>query len=189
MTERRRVPISRQTGEPILPEDELSASPPEPCTCPRLERDDWDEVESDWGDIAFVKTYSKAVMGVPVAFNSLRERLTKRADELDVTIPVDAMMLLGAGRFRRPVLLEVEAAGRNAKDIERPGGIAYTRLRPAPYGSMQKIVDETRSEAEARYGRAPDELYVWYLTCKWCSAELEYETLFVAHYATPPAMA
>ncbi|MCK9517971.1 MAG: hypothetical protein M0R74_02920, partial [Dehalococcoidia bacterium] len=98
------------------------------------------------------------------------------------TVPEDAMFLLGAGRFRRPVLLEVEDPKPGAKDVVRPGGFAYTRLVSAPWGEMQKAVDTTESIAREKYGRKPNDLWVWYLTCRECSQERNFETLFVAHF-------
>ncbi|MBA4180606.1 MAG: hypothetical protein C0506_08475 [Anaerolinea sp.] len=104
-----------------------------------------------------------------------------------MTVPADAMVLLGAGRFRRTIMLEVEGAEAPTKGVERPGGIAYTRLRPAPWGDMRRVVEETKAQARERYGRGPDEMYVWYLTCRICSNERDFETLFVAHYKQLPA--
>ena len=63
-----------------------------------------------------------------------------------------------------------------------PGGVAWTRLLPAPWGRMRALMGETKRLARERYGRAPDSVWVWYLTCRVCSAEREFETLFVAHY-------
>lgn len=154
---------------------------PQGCGCPQLDPEDWHEVESDWSDIAFVRTSTTAVMGVPVGFAGIREELEKKAAKAGASVPADAMFLLGAGRFRRPVLLEIEepAAG---KDVVHPGGFAYTRLVPAPWGDMQKVVDSTEAVATEKYGRKPDDLWVWYLTCRACSNERNFETLIVAHF-------
>lgn len=157
-------------------------APPSDCDCPRLDHGDWDRVESDWSDIAFVKTATNAVLGVPVGFDVKRKELTAKAAKAGATVPADAMMLLGAGRFRRPMMLEIEDAPEKAKGIQRPGGLVYTRLLSAPWGAMQKMVDETETEAAEKYGRKPDALWVWYLTCRQCSKEREFETLILAHY-------
>jgi hypothetical protein len=139
-------------------------------------------VESDWSDIAFLKTHARAVMGVPVGFSAARDELEGRAKSLGLTIPEDGMLLLGSGRFRRPILLEVEGARENTPGVERPGGIAFSRLVPAPMGEICKAVDETREIARDKFGREPAAVLVWYLTCRMCSAERDYETLVVAHY-------
>jgi hypothetical protein len=48
---------------------------------------------------------------------------------------------------------------------------------------VKKLAGETRSIAAGRYGRPPDGLWLWYLTCRECSGERDFETLFFAHYA------
>lgn len=169
---------------PVRKEDVIEEAPagPSDCDCPRLDPEDWDAVENDWSDITFVKTSTSAVLGVPVGFDSSREELRKKAAKAGATVPEDAMLLIGSGKFRRPILLEVEGAAEGAKDIERPGGIAFTRLVPAPWGELPKVVERTRKEAQEKYGRDPDALWVWYLTCRQCSRERNFETLIVAHY-------
>lgn len=161
----------------------------ESCDCPVLDAEDWDAVESDWSDIQFVKVNAKALLGVPLGFEGLRDRLRAAADEAGATIPTDAMLLLGEGRFLRPVMLEVEGADTGAGGVILPGGVAYTRLMPAPWGDMAKRAATARNEARERFGRDPDDFWLWYLTCKTCSADREYETLFVAHYASDPVAA
>src|SRR5690606_19246228 len=118
------------------------------------------EVESDWSDIAFVKGATNAVMGVPVGFGGIRGELERKAAKAGARIPDDPMLLLGSGRFRRPVLLEVEDAPPGAKDIVHPGGFAFSRLVPAPWGEMQKVVDQTEAIAAEKYGRKPDSVWV-----------------------------
>lgn len=152
------------------------------CNCPELDREDWHEVESDWSDIAFVKGSTNAVLGVPLGFGGIRGELERKAARAGAKVPEDPMFLLGAGRFRRPVMLEVEDAPRGAKDIVFPGGFAFSRLVPAPWGEMQKVVDQTEAIATEKYGRKPDDMWVWYLTCRECSAARNFETLIVAHY-------
>lgn len=183
MAKTRRVPVNQKARrqEPA-PTEPLPAT----CDCPRLERDDWHEVESDWSDAQFVQTTIPAVLGVPVRFRSVRERLERIAADLGATVPEDAMLLLGPGRFRRRVLLEVEGAQSGAKGLFEPGGIAYSRLVPAPWGRMRAALNETVAMARERYGRPPENVFMWYLTCSVCSGEREFETLFVAHYAATP---
>ena len=156
------------------------------CDCPRLDRDEWHEVESDWSDIAFVKIGMNAVVGVPIGYAGAKDQLIRKAAKAHATIPDDPMVLLGEGAMRRPVMLEVEDIPEAAKDIERPGGVAFTRLVPAPLGQMKHAVAETKSVAKARYGREPDTIWVWYLTCRVCSSEREFETLILAHYRVSP---
>ena len=155
---------------------------PAECDCPRLEPDDWHEVESDWSDITFLKASTGAVLGVPTGYDSVRTALLERAAKLGASVPEDAMLLLGSGRFRRSVLLEVENLPEGAKDVERPGGVAFSRLVQAPWGQMQGKVEETRERAREAYGREPDATWVWYLTCRVCSRERNFETLIIAHY-------
>lgn len=189
--ERRRVRVVDQGAkvqpavEPIDFEAESDAegTPEETCDCPHLDREDWHEVESDWSDITFVQTHTKAVMGVPVGFANIRTDLRQKAEKAGATVLDDAMFLLGGGRFRRPVLLEVENAPEDSRNFERPGGFAYTELHSAPLGSLQKAVNQVDAAAAQRYGRKADNVWVWYLTCRVCSAPRDYETLFVAHYA------
>jgi hypothetical protein len=163
------------------PVDEATPEPAE-CRCPRLEAADWHEVESDWSDITFLRTHCRAALGVPVGFRAAEEQLRARAKELDATIPDDAMTLLGEGRFRREFLVEVEGVAAGARDVFAPGGVAYTRLAGAPWGQINRERKATEEAARKRYGRSPDDLWVWYLTCRHCSGEREYETLFVAHF-------
>ena len=183
MTERRRVKVD-DSGMPVRKADvpDESADSAGLCDCPVLDKEEWDGVESDWSDITFLKTTTNAVLGVPVGYNAALADLRKRAAELGATIPEDAMLLNGAGKFRRPVLLEVEGAPEGTKDLIRPGGIAFTKLLEAPWGELSKAVEKTSKAAAGKYGRAPDETWVWYLTCRECSKARKFETLIVAHY-------
>lgn len=163
------------------------APPPEPvadtieCACPRIELDDWHEVESDWSDIQFLQSGVTAVAGVPVGFAGVREKLQVRAESSGLTVPESAMLLLGEGRVRRSVMLEVESAA-DVAGVVRPGGIAWSRVAPAHFGAMKRLAAETREMAKGRYGRKPDALWVWYLTCAVCSEARDWETMFIAHY-------
>lgn len=177
MTERRRVPVSDDKQRSAEP-----AGEPGECKCPRLDSDDWHEVESDWSDIAFLRASTGAVLGVPTGYDSARSGLLARAKKLGATVPDDAMLLLGSGRFRRPIMLEVENVPEGALGVVRPGGVAYSRLVPAPWGRMQQAVDETRDAAREKYGREPDDTWIWYVTCRTCSRERNFETLIIAHY-------
>ncbi len=186
MAERRRIRLDKR-GEAVRPVDETTAVPAEDdCDCPRLDAEDWHDVENDWADITFVSSATTALLGVPVGFATAKAGLKARAEKLGLTVPEDAMLLLGAGKFRRTIMLEVEGATSGQKGVERPGGIAFTRLVPAPWGEMQRVVGETKDAAKERYGRNPDDLYVWYLTCRKCSPARHFETLFVAHYKKQP---
>lgn len=193
---RRRVPVAKR-GAPVarpefprIPADDApqSADVQSPavslCDCPRLEREDWHEVESDWSDITFVRSALPAAAGVPLRYNTVRAELAARAAKAGATVPEDAMMLLGEGKFRRPVMLEVEAPA-GAAGLQRPGGLIYSRLVPAPMGAMRRAVDETVVQSQVRYGRSPDHVWLWYLTCRLCSGDRDYETLVVAHYSRP----
>lgn len=191
MVEQKRVPLDEK-GLPVRKADVPAESRAElrakleaaldECQCPRLEHEDWDGVESDWSDITFVKATTAAVMGVPMGFDSTRDDLKKKASRAGATIPEDAMILNGAGKFRRPMMLEVEGADADAKGIERPGGVAYTRIYEAPWGQLKKYAAELEKEAAARYGRPPDDVWLWYLTCRHCSKARNFETLIAAHY-------
>ena len=194
MTERRRIPIDEKTGQAVAMPQFSAGPPPEPeesvstplCDCPRLDKEEWHEVESDWSDIAFLKTGINAALGIPVGFSSARDGLEAKARALGATIPADAMVLLGEGRVRRPLMLEVEDVPAGTKDIDRPGGVVFTRLLPAHFGAMKRVVAETEAAARERYGRKPDATWIWYLTCRICSAERDFETLILAHYAKRP---
>jgi len=177
MTERRRVRVDGKR-QPTLAEP----SAPADCSCPRLARDDWHDVESDWSDIAFLRTSVNALLGVPVGYVGAKTNLEAKARKLELSVPDDAMLLLGAGRFRRPLLLEVDGATPGMRGLFFPGGVAYTRLVEAPWGQMQKVVDEMRDRSTQKYGRAPADIWVWYLTCRLCSQERNFETLLIAHY-------
>ncbi len=188
MTERkrRRVPVG-DDGRPLLEAAPEPADGPADddedftCDCPELDPEDWDGVESDWSDIAFLTGTSKAMLGVPTGLRETRAELRVRAAAVGATVPEGAMVLLGEGRFRRPVMLEVEDAPEGAA-LARPGGVAFTRLVGAPLGTIKKAVAGAEADAKVRYGRGPDSTWVWYLTCRKCSARRNYETLVVAHY-------
>lgn len=186
MADRRRVRLDKHGDAVEALPVEASAELTEDCDCPRLEAGDWHEAENDWSDITFVSSHSTALLGVPVGFAGAKSGLQRRAAKLGLTVPDDAMLLLGAGKFRRAIMLEVEGAQPGQKGVERPGGIAYTRLVPAPWGEMQRVVGETKDAARARYGKDPNDLYVWYLTCRRCSQARQFETLVVAHYKKQP---
>ena len=182
MPERRRIPVALE-GIPTVPasQQELEA-----CDCPRLDAADWNDVESDWGDITFLKGATSAVIGVPVGYGDTRTELLAKAEAIGATVPEDAMLLMGSGQFRRPVLLEVEGVSAAVKGIWAPGGVAYTRLLPAPWGELKKLVKETSAIAAAKYGRKPDGMWIWYLTCRICSSERNFETLILAHFRAAP---
>ena len=200
---KRRVRVDVETRKPVerptfstgpLPEipprppvdidddDRFIAIDTEPCECPRLDAEDWHEVESDWSDIAFVEMALTSAAGVPLGYQAAKNRLTAEALAMGATVPEEPMLLLGEGRFRRPILLEVENPPERGKKLVRPGGFAYTRLVPAPLGEIRNVVNETNRKAQERYGRKPDDTWLWYLTCRACSAARGYETLIVAHY-------
>jgi hypothetical protein len=188
MPERRRI---RVDGYPVpgrVPEAE-PAEPADPtpaieetCNCPHLDADDWDGVESDWSDIAFVKATASALLGIVNGLGNLRQQLEAKAAKAHVAIAEEPMFLLGGGQFRRPAMLEVEGAGPATKGVERPGGVVFTRLLPAPPGKVRPCVRAVEEEARERYGRAPDHTWLWYLTCRVCSEARNFETLVVAHY-------
>lgn len=178
--ERRRVPVSRSGSGRASEGDE-----PEACDCPNLDRNEWHEVESDWGDITFARIGIPAFFGVPIGFWRERRKLVARAEDAGA-VPEDAMLLMGPGRLRRRVMLEVEDADRSRREIVTPGGVVFTRLLPAPWGQMRTLVKETRAMARERYGRNPAAVWVWYLTCQRCSSDRNFETLFVAHYPKRP---
>jgi hypothetical protein len=180
MTEPRRIPLDEK-GMPVRKAD-VPEEPAEPCSCPQLDRADWDGVESDWSDIAFIRSTTTAVLGVPVGYDTTKDDLRKKAEEAGATVPEDAMLLNGEGKFRRPVMLEIEGPDAGAKDVFRPGGFAFTRVFEASWGQLKKVAAQTEKEAAARYGRKPDTTWVWYLTCRHCSRARNFETLIVAHY-------
>ncbi|WP_322796142.1 hydrolase [Tepidiforma sp.] len=187
MTEpRRRILIRGESaGATERDSDERPAPAPARCDCPLLDPDEWHEVESDWSDIAFLKTMVTAVAGVPVGFDTARAALKAAAAERGIALPGDEqpMLLIGEGRFRRPLLLEVEAdPGARDADLYRPGGFAFSRLVEAPWGELGKAARQLEADAAARYGRKPDALYAWYLTCGVCSRDRNFETLLLAHY-------
>jgi hypothetical protein len=171
----------QSAAEPPLEDD------PELCNCPRLERDEWHEVESDFSDATFLATSLTAAMGVPLGYAAARQRLEVEAHKAGAEVPADAMFLLGEGKFRRPVLLEVEGLAPDARGAVRPGGVVYSRLVPAPFGEMKQAVAATVEAAVERYGRKPDDTWLWYLTCRICSGPREFETLILAHYREAPS--
>lgn len=187
MSQPRRVPVDPKTQKAVeLPafgdEPARPAKPdPESCNCPRLEREEWHEVENDWSDIAFLRGSTTAAMGVPLGYGDSVRELRGKAASLGLSVPEDAMVLLGEGRFRRPVLLEVEGSV-TGRDVERPGGSAFTYLAPAPFGAIKDVVKAAEAAAKEQTGREPDATWLWYLTCRVCSAAREFETLVVCQY-------
>ena len=92
--ERRRVPVpdfSKSRGErPASPQGnggQPTPAAPVECNCPRLDPADWDGIESDWSDIAFLKTSVCALMGVPIGYGTARHGLEARAKKAGATIP------------------------------------------------------------------------------------------------------
>ncbi len=168
-------------GIPAIPSAQTEEAGEE-CDCPRLDPADWDDVESDWSDITFLGGATSAILGVPVGYAATRDKMLARAVAAGATVPEDAMFLMGRGQFRRPVMLEVEGVSPSTKGVKAPGGVAYTRLLPAPWGEMRRLVKETEEMARVRYGQKPDGLWVWYLTCGVCSHARNFETLIIAHY-------
>ena len=190
MTEMERVPVGgkkrrRNAAEPVADDSDF-LRPPVRCSCPILEADEWHEVESDWSDIAFLKGSVSAMLGVPVGYADVRESLMARARRIGAVVPEEPMVLLGSGRFRRRLLLEIEGAKPGARGVVLPGGISFSRLLEVPWGEMKRAVAATSEIARARYGRKPDDVFVWYLTCRVCSRERNFETLIIAHYRKAP---
>ncbi len=170
MTEPRRIPLDER-GMPVRKEDvsEQAHEIASDCDCPRLDPDDWDGVENDWSDISFVRTSTSAVLGVPVGFDGSREALRKKAAKAGATVPEDAMLLIGSGKFRRPILLEVEdALGGKALTARRD---RLHRQLPAPWGSSEGCGTQPPGSA-AKYGRERT-TSGWYLTCRLCSKARE----------------
>ena len=138
-------------------------------------------------DIYFIRAKVPAVMGVPLKFGAIKGRLLEEAGKAGATVPEDAMMLLGEGRLQRPVMLEVELDDvPPSGKIVAPGGVAYTRMAPAPWGQIKQEHAATVAAAAERYGKKPDAMWLWYLTCSVCSGDRDFETLFVAHYRQRP---
>lgn len=185
MAQRRRVRLDER-GRPLRPEAPAPQAEEPLCGCARLEPGDWHEVESDWSDISFLRATLPALFGVPLRYDAIRRRLMERAEAAGLRVPEAPMLLLGNGRFRRPLLLEVEG---DAPGVWRPGGFAFSRLVPAPFGALRREAERTAAAARERYGRPPDHLWVWYLTCGRCSAARQFETLFIAHYREGPEVA
>lgn len=179
----RRVLIDGNGKRRASPDIPVADAPEEMCNCPVLDRTDWDAVESDWSDITFLSTSVTAVAGVPVGFEAARAALFERAARLGLHVPQDPMLLIGEGAFRRKVLLEVEGEADD-RAVVRPGGVAFTRLVEAPWGELKRAARRLREETEARYGRPPADVFAWYLTCRVCSRDRNFETLLVAHYPT-----
>lgn len=188
MPEMRRVPVDpkkRKEAEELATyaADAAKESEGLTCECPELDPEEWHETESDWSDIAFLKSTTTAVLGVPFGYQSTRDELRAKAKDLDLELPEGGMVLLGEGKFRRPVLVEIDVAqGTRGPDIFRPGGVAFTRLVPGKMGTLGKLLSETTGMAIGRYGRKPDNVWLWYLTCRECSEPRGFETLIVCHY-------
>ncbi len=89
---------------------------------------------------------------------------------------IDRAVKKGTGEIEGAAIEEIVYEGYG------PGGVAFTRLLEVPWGKMKEAVQNTTTEAKAKYGRKPDGLWVWYLTCRECSAARKFETLIVAHY-------
>jgi hypothetical protein len=181
-----RVPVDettdKQEKKPIISQNN---EPTEiTCKCPLLDPDDWNAVESDWSDIQFLRGTTPAVLGVPLRFSATRDRLVKKAKQLGGKLPEDAMILVGNGKFRRDILVELDNNRKipSNKKIFDPGGVSFTKIYEAPWGQMRNLMTEFETQATARYGRRPDKTWVWYLTCQICTTERNFETLFVAHY-------
>ena len=156
----------------------------EDCKCPRLDPDEWNAIESDWNDIRFLRGAAPALFGVPLRFEATRNTLVKTAKQLSGKLPEDAMILIGSGRFRREILIELDNLETipDNKRIFAPGGFSFSKIYEAPWGQMRNLMTEFETQATARYGRRPDKTWVWYLTCQICTTERNFETLFVAHY-------
>ena len=90
MTERRRVRIDGKAPNRDAQETPAALAD---CDCPRLDAEDWHDVESDWSDIAFVRSSTNAVLGVPVGYDAARRELRGKAERLGATVPEDAMLL------------------------------------------------------------------------------------------------
>jgi hypothetical protein len=183
----RRVPVNPKSGsQNAIPDfggrSNIIPTQVVACSCPHLDHDEWDVAENDWSDITFLKGTTTAVMGVPVSYSSLTTELREKAAQRGLVIPDDPMVLLGEGKFRRPLLLEVEAPDSETKDIYRPGGFAFTHVAPGPPGKVRDLLSESRKMAKEKYGRDPDAHWIWYLTCRECSGPRDYETLIALHY-------
>lgn len=157
---------------------------PESCGCPVLDHADWHRVESDWSDISFLRLHAGAVFGVIANYQKLLDRVLAEAESVGLKPPDEPMVLLGPGKFRRPVLVEVEDTEETSVSLVRPGGFAYTQIVSAPPGQITDILAEAANTAGDKYGREPSAMWTWYLTCRKCSADREFETLFVAHFDT-----
>lgn len=176
---RRRVPLDGQ-GQPIPREP---AAEPEPeCGCPRLDPEEWHEVESDWSDAKFLRGRVWSAFGVPLTFHRTWRRLEERARREGIAVAEEPMVLLGPGRFLRTLLLELADDAPLGPGVLQPGGFVFSRLVPAPLGAMKRELAATVEAARRRYGREPDTVWIWYLTCAACSRPRNFETLFLAHY-------
>ena len=81
-------------------------------------------------------------------------------------------------------MLVVGGVAGDSEDV-RLGGVAFAGIFKAPWGQLGKVAEETEREAEAKYGRKPDAIWIWYLTCRYCSKARNFETLVAAHFGRP----
>ncbi len=179
----RRVPLDDR-GRPIGSRPETEPEPD--CACPRLDPEEWHEVESDWSGAKFLRGRVWSAFGVPLTYHRAWRGLEERARRHGLPVAEEPMVLLGPGRLARTLLLELADDAPVTPAVWQPGGFAFSRLVPAPLGAMKRELAATVEEARKRYGRPPDAVWIWYLTCASCSRARNFETLFLAHYRDGP---
>lgn len=191
VTPQAQAPVAQTT--PVIPQAQSPVTPTTPaqpatqnptpqapqnaeCYCPELDEATWDK-KTVTIEKTFLKTWSPRVMFVPVQFAIDLDRLRKTAAKKNLTIPPNAYVLDKGAMFMGSVMIEVEGATENDKDIvSLKGKNLYSKISKRPWKEMKLDMQELVAEL----GKTPAEVYTMYSSCPKCVNKKEIKSVLLA---------
>jgi len=170
------APAEEKPAEPAAAPAETSAAKSEDCGCPTINEAQWDKQKKTI-DKLFYKTWSPRLFYYPFSFSIDLSRAEQGAKNAKYTIPENPMVLDTGGMLWSTIMVEVEGANPEDKNIvSLKGKEFYTKVSKLPWKDMKTDIEALKQEL----GKEPTELYFWYTSCPKCTDKKEIKTVFLA---------
>ncbi len=170
-----------QASAPAAQAPESAAQPVGPaatsgCKCPEIKEEDWDKKNTVINK-TFYKTWSPRLFYYPFSFAIDIDRAMTAASKANCKIPKNGMILDTGGMFWSSVMIEVEGADPNDKNVVTlTGKNIYTKVSKRPWMEIKTDIEELKKEI----AKEPLELYLWYTACPKCMDKKEIKTVLIA---------
>lgn len=160
-----------ETAAPLV-----SEAAEKPCSCPTFTATEWDKKQVTI-DKTFLKTYSPRIFYMPFQMPIDIMRLKKKAVQKDYKVPDAAYILDTGAKFLANIMIEVEGADPNDKDVvSLAGKTFYAKTSNRDWKEMKKDIEELKAEL----GKEPTEFYILYGACPKCKDTKEVKTVYLA---------